>query len=133
MTTLQLIRNFAIIFIYAILLGTSTYDKWKSLTTPEWFKKQFENTFISKLPGGAILGYWFIATFEAVLTMAFLASFFYLSVLPFALLGSLFLFGILLFGLRLTSDFQGSANMFVYFGTTLVSLYLVSMGQEFLF
>lgn len=127
MTSLQLIRNFAIIFIYAVLLGTSTYDKWKSLSTPDWFKKQFENTFIAKLPGGATLGYWFIATFEAVLTIAFLASFFSVSVLPYALLGSLFLFGILLFGLRLTYDFQGSANMFVYFGTTLVSLYLVTL------
>ncbi len=127
MTTLQLIRNFAIIFIYAVLLGTSTYDKWKSLTTPEWFKKQFENTLISQLPGGATLGYWFIATFEALLTIAFLASFFSMAVLPYALLGSLFLFGILLFGLRLTSDYQGSANMFVYFGTTLLSLYLVTL------
>jgi hypothetical protein len=127
MTSLQLIRNFAIIFIYAVLLGTSTYDKWKSLTTPDWFKKQFENTFISKLPGGATLGYWFIATFEAVLTMAFLASFFSAAILPFALVGSLFLFGVLLFGLRLTYDFQGSANMFTYFGTTLVSLYLVTL------
>lgn len=127
MTSLQLIRNFAIIFIYAVLLGTSTYDKWKSLTTPEWFKKQFENTFISKLPGGATLGYWFIATFEAVLTIAFLSSFFSMAILPYALLGSLFLFGVLLLGLRLISDFQGSANMFVYFGTTLVSLYLVNL------
>ncbi len=127
MTSLQLIRNFAIIFIYAVLLGTSTYDKWKSLTTPDWFKKQFENTLISKLPGGATLGYWFIATFEAVLTMAFLASIFSFAVLPYALLGSLFLFGVLLFGLRLTYDFQGSANMFTYFGTTLVSLYLVTL------
>lgn len=127
MTSLQLIRNFAIIFIYAVLLGTSTYDKWKSLTTPEWFKKQFENTFISKLPGGATLGYWFIATFEAVLMIAFLSSFFSMAILPYALLGSLFLFGVLLLGLRLISDFQGSANMFVYFGTTLVSLYLVNL------
>lgn len=127
MTSLQLIRNFAIIFIYAVLLGTSTYDKWKSLTTPDWFKKQFENTFISKIPGGATLGYWFIATFEAVLTIAFVASFFSVGVLPYALLGSLFLFGVLLFGLRLTYDFQGSANMFTYFGTTLVSLYLVTL------
>jgi hypothetical protein len=128
MPSLQLIRNFAIIFIYAVLLGTSTYDKWKSLSTPDWFKKQFENTFIAKLPGGASVGYWFIATFEALLTLAFVMSFFNMALLPFALLGSLFLFGILLFGLRLTFDFQGSANMFVYFGTTLLSLFLVTMG-----
>jgi hypothetical protein len=122
--SLALIRNFAIIFIYAVLFGTAAYDKWKTLSTPDWFIKQFENTFIKKLPGGAKIGYWFIA---ALLTFAFIISAFNFSFLPYALLGSLFLFGFLLFGLRLTYDFQGSANMFVYFGTTLLSLYFVTM------
>lgn len=126
--TFQLIRNFAIIFIYAVLFGTAAYDKWKTLTMPDWFGKQFENTFIKRLPGGASVGYWFIAAFEALLTIAFIISFFNIAVLPFALLGSLFLFGFLLFGLRITYDFQGSANMFVYFGTTLLSLFFVMMG-----
>lgn len=126
--TFQLIRNFAIIFIYAVLFGTAAYDKWKTLAMPDWFSKQFENTFIKRLPGGASVGYWFIAAFEAVLTIAFVISFFNIAILPFALLGSLFLFGFLLFGLRITYDFQGSANMFVYFGTTLLSLFFVMMG-----
>jgi len=126
--TLQLIRNFAIVFIYAVLFGTAAYDKWKTLSMPDWFGKQFENTFISRLPGGAKVGYWFIATLEALLTLCFLISFFNMAYLPFALLGSLFLFGFLLFGLRITYDFQGSANMFVYFGTTLLCLFLVTMG-----
>lgn len=126
--TFQLIRNYAIIFIYAVLFGTAAYDKWKTLSMPDWFGKQFENTFIKRLPGGASVGYWFIAAFEAVLTIAFVISFFNIAVLPFALLGSLFLFGFLLFGLRITYDFQGSANMFVYFGTTLLSLFFVMMG-----
>ncbi len=126
--TFQLIRNFAIIFIYAVLFGTAAYDKWKTLSMPDWFGKQFENTFIKRLPGGASVGYWFIAAFEAVLTIAFIISIFNIAVLPFALLGSLFLFGFLLFGLRITYDFQGSANMFVYFGTTLLSLFFVMMG-----
>lgn len=126
MTSVQLIRNFAIIFIYALLFGTAAYDKWKTLSTPEWFSKQFENTFVSKLPGGASLGYWFIASFEALLALGFVISIFNFALLPYALLGSLFLFGILLFGLRVTYDFQGSANMFIYFGTTLLSLYFVT-------
>ncbi len=126
--TFQLIRNYAIIFIYAVLFGTAAYDKWKTLSMPDWFGKQFENTFIKRLPGGASVGYWFIAAFEAVLTIAFVISFFNIAILPFALLGSLFLFGFLLFGLRITYDFQGSANMFVYFGTTLLSLFFVMMS-----
>lgn len=126
--TFQLIRNYAIIFIYAVLFGTAAYDKWKTLSMPDWFGKQFENTFIKRLPGGTSAGYWFIAVFEALLTIAFVISFFNIAILPFALLGSLFLFGFLLFGLRITYDFQGSANMFVYFGTTLLSLFFVMMG-----
>lgn len=128
MTTFQIIRNFSIIFIYAILFGTAAYDKWNSLSTPEWFTKQFEKTFIGRLPGGASVGYWLIATLEGLLALAFVISAFNFIVLPYALLGSLFVFGILLFGLRLTYDFQGSANMFIYFGTTLLSLFFVSMG-----
>ncbi len=128
MISFQPILNFAIIFIYAILFGTAAFDKWKSLSTPEWFNKQFENTFINRLPGKASIGYWLIASLEALLTLVFLVSIFNFTILPFALLGSLFLFGVLLFGLRITSDFQGSANMFVYFGTTLVSLFLVTMS-----
>ena len=125
MISFQPVINFAIIFIYALLFGTAALDKWKTLSTPEWFNKQFENTFINKLPGKASVGYWLIASLEAVLTILFVISAFNFALLPYALIGSLFLFGILLFGLRITYDFQGSANMFVYFGTTLISLFLV--------
>ena len=126
--SLQEIRNFAIIFIYVILFGTAAFEKWKSLSTPDWFTKQFAGTFIAKLPGGAVVGYWVIASLEALLTICFVAAVFNFMLLPYALLGSLFLFGILLFGLRITYDFQGSANMFTYFGATLVSLFLVLMS-----
>ena len=71
--------------------------------------------------------YWLIATIERLLALTFIAAAFNFMLLPFALLGSLFLFGILLFGLRLTYDFQGSANMFIYFGTTLISLFITTM------
>ena len=125
MTEFQPLLNFAIIFIYTLLFGTAAFDKCKSFATPDWFIKQFENTFINKLPGKASVGYWMIALFEVALTVTFVASAFNFALLPYALIGSLFLFGALLFGLRLVYDFQGSANMFVYFGTTLISLFLV--------
>lgn len=125
--TIQEIRNYAIIFIYLVLLGTAAFEKWKTLSTPEWFIKQFENTFVAKLPGGASVGYWCIAGLEAILVFTFLMAAFNFLILPYALVGALFLFGVLLFGLRITYDFQGSANMFTYFGVTLLSLFLVSM------
>jgi hypothetical protein len=126
--SIQVIRNFAIIFIYLVLFGTAAFDKWKSLSTPDWFVKQFANTFIAKLPGGAAVGYWLIASLEAILAVCFLLAAFNFMFLPYALVGSLFLFGILLLGLRVTYDFQGSSNMFAYFGATLLSLFLVSMS-----
>lgn len=126
--SIEVIRNFAIIFIYVVLFGTAAFDKWKTLSTPEWFVKQFANTFIGKLPGGASVGYWVIASLEAALTLSFVLAAFNFLLLPYALMGSLFLFGILLIGLRVTYDFQGSANMFTYFGATLLSLFLVSIS-----
>jgi hypothetical protein len=126
--SIVLIRNLAIIFIFVLLFGTATVDKWKSLSTPDWFIKQFSNTVIAQFPGGAAFGYWLIASLEALLTAGFLFSIFNFAFLPYALVGSLFLFGILLFGLRIANDFQGSANMFIYFGTTLLSLSLVLMN-----
>jgi hypothetical protein len=122
---LEILSDIAIIFIFAVLMGTAAWSKFSSLSTPEWFVKQFENTRIAKLPFGADLAYWKIAIFEAVLTIVFIASLFMPILLPYALTGSLFLFGVLCFGLRITGDFQGSANMFIYFAATLVSLQMV--------
>lgn len=125
LTDLAVLKKIAIIFIFAVLFGTAALDKWKTLQTPDWFIKQFENTLIAKLPGGATVGYWIIATFELLLALAFVASLAMGFILPYALVGSLFLFGMLCFGLRLASDFQGSANMFIYFSAALISLSLL--------
>lgn len=124
--SLSVTISWAISFIFSVLFGTAAIDKFKSLQTPDWFVKQFENTFISKFPSGAKIGYWKIATFEAILSILFVASFFNTALLSIALVGSLFMFGALCFGLRLISDFQGSANMFIYFAAALISLSVIS-------
>lgn len=120
------LRNIAISLAFTILIGSAASEKWRSLKTPDWFLKQFENTFIAKLPGGVSFGYWKIATLEALLTLAFIVSIFLPSLLPLALVGAMFLFCALLFGLRVSFDYQGSANMFVYFLTALASFYWVT-------
>ena len=117
-----LLKKLAIILIFSVLFGTAALDKLKSMTVPEWFIKQFEPTLIAKLPGGARFGYWMIATFELMLFASFLASIAFPLMLPYTLTGSLFLFAALCFGLRLAGDFQGSANMFIYFAASLISL-----------
>lgn len=122
---ITLLKTLAIIILFAVLFGTAAFDKFKSLKTPAWFIKQFEPTLIAKLPGGATFGYWVIALCELALFLAFLISIASVTLLPFALVGSMFLFAALCFGLRLAGDFQGSANMFVYFSTALISLWSV--------
>lgn len=134
MPEITTLRNLAIIFMFVVLLGTAAFDKITSGPTPDWFIKQFSNTFIAKMPGGASAGYWFIAAFETILTLAFISALMHgdfvagasVTLLSYALIGSLFLFAMLCFGLRITNDFQGSANMFTYFGVSLLSLYLIS-------
>ena len=119
---ISFLKHLGIVAMFAVLFGTAGFDKFKVLQTPDWFIKQFENTLIAKLPGGAKLGYWVIATLELALFFTFVASVFVSGLLAYALVGSIFLFAALCFGLRLASDFQGSANMFVYFAATLVAL-----------
>jgi hypothetical protein len=116
------IATLAIQFIHTVLFGTAAWDKIKGKKVPEWFVKSFEPTFLSKLPGGSKAQFWFIAGVEAVLALCFPLSIFLPVLLPYALLASMFFFGVLCFGLRITGDFQGSANMFVYFTASIFSL-----------
>jgi hypothetical protein len=112
----------AIQFIHTVLFATAAWDKIKGKTVPDWFLKAFEPTLLSKLPGGSRAQFWMITGIEAILAISFPLSLVIPELLPYALLGSLFLYGILCLGLRLTNDFQGSANMFIYFATSLFSL-----------
>ena len=74
-----------------------------------------------------------IALLELAVVFLFMVSGFYLEFLPgmdriflrAALVLALFTFFILGFGLRISGDFQGAANLFAYFGTTLVALMFI--------
>ena len=111
----------AIVLIYTVLMGTAAIAKLKEKAAPEWFLKPFEGTLIARLPGGARAAYWMIAVLEGLLALAFVGSLAVPGILAAALTGSLFLFGVLCLGLRLSHDYQGSANMFIYFAATLIS------------
>lgn len=126
MTPLELrLISIAIALLYIALWGTAAQSKWSSLKTPDWFLKQFEKTFFTKLPGGIAASYWGIAVLELALALLFTASLFSASLLPLALIGSLFVFAALIVGLRITFDFQGSANMYTYFAATLLCLWFL--------
>ena len=124
--TPALLQSYAIVLIYSVLMGTAAWDKLKSFgVAPDWFVGQFAKTPIASIPGGAKIGYAVITLLETALAVMFVLSPFMPALLPWALTGSLFLFGILCLGLRLANEFQGSANMFVYFGATLLSLFVM--------
>lgn len=119
--TISIIK-IAIIFIYSVLFGTSALDKIKSLAVPDWFIQQFSKTPLATFPFLIKGGYWMITLLESLLFIGFASSIIFPGFLIYSLLLSLFLFGILCFGLRISFDFQGSANMFTYFAATLVSI-----------
>lgn len=122
--------------IYCLFIGTfgqASSEKFLSGGVPDWFRKQFEPTFVSKLPGGLTAQYYLIACLEATVVLLFLLSLGTMEFLPFhdvhllksALVLSLFAFFALGFGLRVSGDFQGAANLFSYFGVTfLIFIYV---------
>ncbi len=122
---LVLCRNFLVIFIFSILFGTAGIDKFKSLKTPEWFIRQFDKSILAKFPKVIAFSYWKIAIFEILLAATFVASLMVPGLLPVALLGGMLLFGFLCFGLRMIGDYQGSANIFIYFTASLIALYVI--------
>ena len=123
----QLTKTVALTSIYFVYLSTFltvSVQKWKS-GVPEWFKQQFQNTLLTSLPGGITLGFYTITLLETLVASLFLISLFRLEILggsrEFMELGlalSMLTFGALGFGLRISNDFQGAANLFMYFGVS---------------
>ncbi len=119
------LRNAIIALMYVVLFGTACFDKLKSMSVPSWFIEQFSKTFLGRYPLAVTLSYWSIAIFELALVLMFLFSLWIAWVLPFALIGAMGIFVFLLFGIRLIGDYQGSANMFTYFGISLLCLFVL--------
>lgn len=140
----QAAKLLAISFLFLSTFGLTSLEKWRGGGVPEWFKSQFEKTFIARLPGGLKLAYFQIAVLETLVALLVLASLARLEFLgcaatvsgvssdkavPVFLLGALhlalFVFAMLGFGLRLAGDYVGTANLFFYFGATLVAIQAV--------
>jgi len=128
----------AIQFLIMATFGLAAFGKWFPPGIPEHFIDQFGDTWLGSLPGGLFLPYYTIAVMEAITFFLALASFVRLEwkpgknkyLLKYCLILSLFIFVILAYGLRLTSEFQGTANAFFYFGVTLFALYIVEKEDK---
>jgi hypothetical protein len=130
---MQTLESLKLVPVYLLFLGTfgqASLEKFLSGGVPDWFVKQFEKTKFNCFPGALTLQYYSIAALEALVVLAFVlsaGSFEFVaghdkSILKAALVLALFTFWALGFGLRVGGDFQGAANLFMYFGVTLLIL-----------
>jgi hypothetical protein len=116
----------------------SGVDKLTSGGTPAWFVAQFSETFIATFPGVNV-AYLILGVMEIAVAVILVISVITLEFTPkrpktFLLLAialSALTFGFLGFGQNLTSNFDGAANLFFYFGATLVAFLAVVRDHDF--
>lgn len=127
------LKFLAIQLLYLMTFGLASLRKWEDGGIPEGFIDRFGETWMAVLPGGMFIPFYSIALFETIAVLLMVLSIIKLEwmeesnkrFLRIGLVLSLFVFVMLGYGLRLTGDFGGAANLFFYFGATLVALYVV--------
>ena len=120
--------------LYLTTFGLAALTKLSPLLkgwtgAPEWFQKQFGETFLNAFPGALTLNFYFIALVETAVTVLFVLSLIRREFLPgqkksyllFGLLVAQLGFVMLGIGLRVSQDFHGAAELFFYFGVTLIA------------
>jgi hypothetical protein len=136
MENITWIDNVKLLPIYLLFIGTfgqASLEKFRSGGMPDWFQKQFEGTILNPFPGSLTIQYYLLAVIELSVVLLFLWSGIQLefvagnahTFLRYALVLALFTFFGLGFGLRISGDYQGAANLFAYFGVTLLALLYV--------
>ncbi len=139
MGKLHIFESIKLVPVYLLFVGTflqAGMEKFFSGGVPEWFTKQFAGTFLNAFPGALKIQYYAIAALEILVVVFFLISGFRLEFLPggsrdflrAALVLALFTFFALGFGLRISGDYQGAANLFMYFGVTFLILMTVGLA-----
>lgn len=128
----------AVQLLFLTTFGLAALAKFQNPLMPDGFVEQFRHTWLVNLPGGLFTPYYLLALGESLIFIVFLISlirFEFVSgrkklFLKYGLLFSLFIFVVLAYGLRLTSQFQGTANAFFYFGSTLLALWIVEKDER---
>ncbi|MBL9166789.1 MAG: hypothetical protein JNN07_03540 [Verrucomicrobiales bacterium] len=137
-TITPLIRNGALLAINLLILmvwGFAGIDKLRS-GVPSWFDGKFGPTFLASFPG-LTATFWLLTASElAAFLLAAIAlgrGEFIRRSTPIWLLAtlvwSLFVFLQLALGQWLTADYNGTFQMFTYFGLTLLMLHFVMANQ----
>lgn len=129
-------RYVAIYLMFGLTMGLSSIEKLTE-SVPQWFTDQFQDTFVADIPGLAIA--WRMAgVLEIAVALILLVSLVMLEFLPkrrkpllkLGLGVSAVTFMMLAVGQRITSQFDGAASLFFYFGATMATLLLVIFDES---
>jgi hypothetical protein len=126
----------SILLLFATTWGLAGPGKLAS-GMPSWFGETFGKTFLATFPG-LTLSYYSLAVGETVAFLLALAALVRLEFLPrrstlvtqVMLVASLLIFVQLGFGQRLVREFDSAANLFFYFGFTLLALSYVRRNES---
>lgn len=124
----------AVCLLYLVVFGEASIAKLREGEVPDWFRQQFADTWLGKLPVGP--QYRMIMVLELVVAGLFVAALVTgepwaegaKTLMGWGLLLASAVFSMLCFGQRVSFDFAGAASSFVYSGITLVLWFLVAMG-----
>lgn len=132
-TWLDSVKLLPLYLLFVGTFGQASLEKWMSGGVPDWFRNQFAKTILNPFPGSITVNYYLIAALELGVVALFLLSGVQLEFLAghsreflrMGLVLALFVFFALGFGLRISGDYQGAANLFGYFACTLLALLYV--------
>ena len=130
-------KTIAIQLMLLSIFGFEASEKWLAGGTPQWFTKEFAETWLVHLPGGLDFSWYLIAVLESVLAVSALISILRAEflvrrdqiVLRSALLISLGFYAMLGFGGRLSGNHDIAAHSFQYFTGTLLSLFMIERSE----
>ncbi len=130
-------KTIAIQTMLLSIFGFEAAEKWLEGGTPQWFTKEFAETWLVGLPGGLDFSWYLIAFLESVIAVSALISILRFEflvrrdqiVLRSALLISLGVFVMLGFGGRLSGNHDIAAHSFQYFTGTLLSLFMIERSE----
>jgi hypothetical protein len=130
------VRYVAIYLMFGLTMALSSIEKLTD-PVPQWFSDQFGSTFVADLPGLDVA--WRVAGgLEVAVPVLLLISVVTLEIRPgraksWLKLGlgvAALTFMMLAVGQRITSQFDGAASLFFYFGATMATLLLVIFDES---
>lgn len=130
------VRYVAIYLMFGLTMALSSIEKLSD-PVPQWFVDQVGGTFVADLPGLDVA--WRAAgVLEAAVPVLLLVSLVTLEILPkrrkswlkLGLGAAALTFTMLAAGQRITSQFDGAASLFFYFGATTATLLLVIFDES---